>query len=141
MILYTPPAGSTGKVPLNVSDRNQGGIVEAAARVREEEALLRALAVRTESEVRAALAAAERARARALQLESGLLARARESYRISLAAFQEQGTELLFLLDAQRARNDAELLAVQALADYSLGVARLKIATGSWSEIELEAQP
>ncbi len=128
-------------IPLNVSDRNQGGIVEAAARVREEEALLRALAVRTEAEVRAALAAAERARARALQLEAGLLARARESYRISLAAFQEQGTDLLFLLDALRARNDAELLAVQALADYKLGVARLKIASGAWSEIELEARP
>ena len=117
-------------IPLAVSDRNQGGIVEAQARLRQEEANLRALSVRTESEVRTALAAAERAKARLAQLESGLLERARESYRIARAAYQEQGTDLLFLLDAQRAQNDASLLSAQALADYRLSAARLKTVSG-----------
>jgi cobalt-zinc-cadmium efflux system outer membrane protein len=117
-------------IPLAVSDRNQGGIAEARARLRQEEANLRALAVRTEGEVRAALAAAERAKARLAQLESGLLERARESFRIACAAYQEQGTDLLFLLDAQRAQNDAALLSAQAVADYRSSVARLKTVSG-----------
>lgn len=117
-------------IPLAVSDRNQGGIAEAQARLRQEEASLRALTIRAEAEVRAARAAAERAKARLAQLESGLLERARESFQIARAAYQEQGTDLLFLLDAQRAQNDAALLSAQALADYRSSVARLQTVSG-----------
>lgn len=117
-------------IPLAVSDRNQGGIAEAQARLRQEEATLRALSIRAEAEVRSALAAAERAKARHEQLESGLLERARESYQIARAAYQEQGTDLLFLLDAQRAQNDAALLSAQALADYRFRLAQLQIVSG-----------
>lgn len=128
-------------IPLAVNDRNQGGILEARAMVREQDANLRALTARTEAEVEAALVAARNARARLQQLESGLVERARQSYSIARAAYQEQGTDLLFLLDAQRAQNDAELLAAQALADYRLSVARLKTVSGGLGLAAQEDRP
>ena len=117
-------------IPLAVRDRNQGRILEAQARVREEQAAFRALAIGSEAEVAAAISAAERGRAQVEALEAGLLERARESFRIARAAYQEQGADLLFLLDAQRAQNDVELLHAQALSDYRLSVARLETAAG-----------
>ncbi|MBI1357006.1 MAG: hypothetical protein GC160_21920 [Acidobacteria bacterium] len=128
-------------IPLLVRDRNQGRILEAQAQVREEVANLRALATRTEAEVTAAMAAAARGRAQVESLEAGLLERARESFRIARAAFQEQGADLLFLLDAQRAQNDVELLHAQALADYRLSVARLEAAAGGRGAAALEVLP
>lgn len=128
-------------IPLAVNDRNQGRIAETRAMVREEEANLRALTARTEAEVEAALAAARNARARLQQLEFGLVERARESYRIARAAYQEQGTDLLFLLDAQRAQNDAEQLLAQALADYRLSVARLQSVSGGLGLAAQEDRP
>ena len=117
-------------IPLPIRDRNQGRIAEALADVDREEANVRALEARIRAETRAALAEVERRRALVESIRGGVRERAAEAFRIARAAHQEQGVELLFLLDAQRSLNDAELLYAQSVLDYRLSQERLAATTG-----------
>lgn len=117
-------------VPLPVRDRNQGRIAESLAEVDRAKANLRAAEALVHAEVRAAVAEIERRLALAQSIRSGARAHAAETFRIARAAYQEQGVELLFLLDAQRSLNEIELLYAQSLLDYRLSQERLAAATG-----------
>lgn len=117
-------------VPLPVRNRNQGRIAETLAEVERAEANVRALEARIQAEARAAAAEVERRRAIVDSIRSGVRERAAESFRIAREAYQEQGVDLLFLLDAQRSLNDVELLYAQSLLDYRLSRERLAAATG-----------
>jgi cobalt-zinc-cadmium efflux system outer membrane protein len=116
--------------PLPIRDRNQGRIAEALAEFDRAEANLRAMEARVQAETRAAAAEVERRRAIVASIRGGVRERAAETFRIARAAYQEQGVDLLFLLDAQRSRNEIELLYAQSLLDYRLSQERLAAATG-----------
>jgi outer membrane protein TolC len=64
------------------------------------------------------------------QMRERVLNQAEESFRISLAAYQEGGTDLLRLLDAQRARNEIRLLQTQAEMAYQVSQLELEAAVG-----------
>ena len=117
-------------VPLPIRDRNQGRIVEALAEIEQAEAGLRAAEALVEAQVRAAAAEVERRRALVESIRGGVRERAAETFRIASAAYQEQGVDLLFLIDAQRSLNEIELLYAQSRLDYRLSQERLGAATG-----------
>ena len=122
-------------VPLPVRDRKQGSIAQAVAEVERAEASVRALEVRIQAETRSAIAEVERRMAIAQSIRSGVRERAAETFRIARAAYQEQGVDLLFLLDAQRSLNEIELLYAQSVLDYRLSQERLAAATGYATEM------
>ncbi len=118
-------------IPLPLRDRNDGGIDEALAEVNRQEALLRASEVRVRSEVQAAATELERRAEIVHSLEAGVVQQAEQAHDIAQAAYRENATDLLFVLDALRTRNEVELLYSQALFDYQLTRERLRAATAS----------
>ena len=113
-----------------ILNRNQGLIAAADASVRlaakqiaVQEALVRAEIRVAEAEVRA--------RERQIAASLGpLRERAGEVARIAEAAYREGGTDLLRLLDAERARLESESLYYRTLADYRQAVVALEFALG-----------
>ncbi len=118
------------QVDLPVLNRNQGLIAAADAGVR---LAAKQIAVQ-EALVRAEIRVAEaEVRARAQQLAGSLgplRERAGAVARIAGAAYREGGTDLLRLLDAERARLEAESLYYRTLADYRQAVVALEFALG-----------
>jgi outer membrane protein TolC len=82
------------------------------------------------AEVRAAEADVEARYRLIARMLRGLVERAAESSRIAQAAYREGGSDLLRLLDAERARIDLETLYYRTLADYRQSVAALEAAMG-----------
>jgi cobalt-zinc-cadmium efflux system outer membrane protein len=123
------------QVNLPTSNRNQGAIAAAEADLHAAEFELTSLETTVAAEVRTA---ATDVRARAEQLTrlfgaaagTGLRGKAAESSRIALAAYQEGGTDLLRLLDAQRVQIDLQVLYYRTLADYRQSVIALEAALG-----------
>jgi len=62
--------------------------------------------------------------------QSGLLEQADESRSITLAAYEEGGTELLPVLDAQRTRSEVRQQYFKTLFDYQASVVGLELAVG-----------
>lgn len=118
-------------IPLPVRDRNLGGIDEALAEVKRQEALARAAEARVRAEVEAAAAELARRGEIVRSLETGVVEQAVETHRIAQAAYREEAVELLFVLDALRTRNEVELLYSQALFDYELSRERLLAVTAT----------
>ena len=118
-------------ISLPVRDKNSGKIEEALAEVRRREAALRAVEARIGAEVAAAVLAVRRSRELLRLMETGVLDRARETYRIAHAAYQEGGVELLEVLDAQRARDEIALFHSQAVFDHRLSWLDLETVTGT----------
>jgi cobalt-zinc-cadmium efflux system outer membrane protein len=106
-------AGVSVTVP--IFDRNRGEIQRATgvqlASAQESQWLERSIT----SEIEAEYLAAERLAARVSALQPSYLARAEESRRIALGAYQEGATGLLQVLDASRALSDARLSYARAL--------------------------
>jgi cobalt-zinc-cadmium efflux system outer membrane protein len=117
-------------VPLPALHRNQGNIAHAMAEVDRSEALLRAALAQVDAEVATALGALTRRQAMLNQLETGVLDRADQSWRIALAAYRESGIDLLRLLDAQRARHEVQLLQARTQTEYQLDRTDLESAMG-----------
>lgn len=118
------------QVDLPLLNRNQGliaaadaGVRLAARQIAVQEALVRAEIRTAEAEVR------ERAKQLAGSL-APLRERAAEVARIAEAAYREGGADLLRLLDAQRARLEADSLYLRTLADYRQAVVALEFALG-----------
>jgi len=63
-------------------------------------------------------------------LQKGMVQRAEEFWRISLAAYQEGGADLLRLLDAQRVKNEAQLLLTTTQMEYRISMAELESVVG-----------
>ncbi|MBM3804870.1 MAG: TolC family protein [Acidimicrobiia bacterium] len=118
-------------VSLPLFDRYQGGIASASAELERPHSLLRATLATVETEVAAALAQLRRQYAMLVQMQERVLEQAEESLRISLAAYQEGGTDLLRLLDAQRARNEIRLLQTQAEMACQVSLVELESAVGT----------
>jgi cobalt-zinc-cadmium efflux system outer membrane protein len=118
------------QINLPIRNRNQGQIASAVAEVRAADSGMRAASIAAETEISAARTTYE-ARLRMIQeIFPPLLARASEGSRIAQAAYREGGLDLLRLLDAERARIDAEASYYRALLDYQLAAVDLKAALG-----------
>lgn len=117
--------------PLPVRNRNQGAVSAARSEVSRRKALQRALQARIRNQVFAAEAALSRRAELLKSIESGLSSRAAETYEIAVAAYREEAVDLIYLLDALRARNEAALVRLQALYDYQFARLDLEAAVGA----------
>ncbi len=117
-------------VPLPLFDRNQGTIASDSSELERAQSLLRATVADVETEVAAAMGQLRRRYAMLSQVRKRVLDQAEESFRISLAAYQEGATDLLRLLDAQRARNEIRLLQIQAEMAWQASLVDLETAVG-----------
>jgi cobalt-zinc-cadmium efflux system outer membrane protein len=118
-------------VPLPFFNRNEGNIFFSQSEVKHAELLLEASVTRATSEINAALAGIRRRRDLLSRMEKGILQQSEESLRISLGAYREGGADLLRLLDAQRVRNEVQLLFARTQMEYIIGIADLENAVGS----------
>jgi len=118
------------RVTLPTSDKNQGNRIAAEAEVRRQQQLLAA----TEAEIRAdyfsALQDYESRRAEFLNALEPFRVHAASISEIAAAAYAEGGTDLLRLLDAERARLDAELAWARGMVEYRQSIVRLEAAEG-----------
>ncbi len=118
------------QMTLPFSNRNQGQIAAALAEVRAAEAAEAAEAALVRAEVRAAKSEYD-LRSRQIRTSlSPLMEHAVEAARIAQAAYREGGADLLRLLDAERARLDAQLLYCRSLAEYRQSIVNLETALG-----------
>jgi outer membrane protein, heavy metal efflux system len=115
---------------LPFSNRNQGGIGSAEARVRVADSDIAAVAASIRAEVKSAAADVQIRRTQVQETLPKLRAQAQESAAIALAAYREGGADLLRLLDAQRARIEIETLYYRTLSAYRQSVAALETAMG-----------
>jgi len=119
------------QLTLPITDRNQGNRAAARAEVRRQQLLLAA----TEADVRAnyfgTLQEYQLRRNEVAETLQALREHARTISEIAQAAYAHGGTELLRLLDAERARLDAELAYVQGMTEYQQSIANLQAAEGA----------
>ncbi len=132
---YTRTAGMSGfvagvTVPLPFSNRNQGGVMRAAAEraIAESQRTLTETAVRLD--VQQAVNAVEVARARATAIQQEYLPNARQALDTVLATYRVGTTDLIDLLDAQRAFRETQRTYHRALFDWHLSVFQLDAALG-----------
>jgi outer membrane protein TolC len=118
------------QINLPFRNRNEGNIAAALADVNAANATQRAAERAARTDVDAAFTAYESRRALVSATLPAIRDRAREIARISSAAYREGGTDLLRLLDAERARIDTDLLYVRALTEFHLSVVELQSALG-----------
>jgi cobalt-zinc-cadmium efflux system outer membrane protein len=117
-------------IPLKVRDRNEAEIARAEADVKAAQVRLQLVQNHALAEVEAAFAAFQTSRELVDTFENGLLAQADESRSITLAAYEEGGTELLPVFDAQRTRTEVRLQYFKTLFDYQASVVALQLAVG-----------
>ena len=117
-------------VPLPLFNRNQGNILQGGAEVESFQSTKQVAMAAIESSVLVALAAVRRRHATIQDLQKGMIERAEQFWRISLAAYQEGGADLLRLLDAQRVRNEVQLLFTTTEMEYRISMAELESAVG-----------
>jgi cobalt-zinc-cadmium efflux system outer membrane protein len=119
------------QIALPFGNRNQGNIAAALAEVRAAESAEAATAALIHAETRAAKSEYD-LRSRQIQTSLGpLMEHAVEASRIAQAAYREGGTDLLRLLDAERAHLDAQLLYCRSLAEYRQSIVNLETALGA----------
>jgi cobalt-zinc-cadmium efflux system outer membrane protein len=118
------------QINLPFRNRNEGNIASAQADVNAASASQRAAERAARTEADAAFTIYESRRSLVTTTLPALRERAREIARISSAAYREGGADLLRLLDAERARIDADLLYYRALTDFHLSVIELQSALG-----------
>jgi cobalt-zinc-cadmium efflux system outer membrane protein len=117
-------------IPLKLRDHNQAEVARAEADVRMAQARLQVARNHALADVEAAYAALQTARELAETFENELLRQADESRAITLAAYEEGGTELLPVVDAQRTRTDVRQQYFKTLFDYQTSIVALELAVG-----------
>lgn len=118
------------EIPLPIANRNEGNIAAATAEIREAESQLAAATAIVKAEVAAAQTEVDVRRRQVVDVFPELLRKARESADIALAAYREGGVDLLRLLDAERSRNEVQVLYQQTLAEYEQSLVALDAALG-----------
>jgi cobalt-zinc-cadmium efflux system outer membrane protein len=120
-------------VPLPVLNRNQGGILRGRAELAAAEAELVLQRSRALGELEAALEGVRMTRRQIESLTTDFIDRADESRAVALAAYTEGAATLLTVLEAERTRNAAQELVVEAVHDYRLALYALERAAGVMS--------
>lgn len=118
------------RITLPATDKNQGNRIAAAAEVRRQQHLLAAVEAEVRADYAGALQEYESRRAEFVSALGPLREHAANIAGIASAAYAEGGTDLLRLLDAQRAQLDAELAWVRGMIDYRQSMVRLEAAEG-----------
>lgn len=118
------------RVTIPATDRNQGNRMAAEAEVRRQRQLLAETETQIRAEYESALQEYEMRRSEALNALQPLRKHAATIASIASAAYAEGGTDLLRLLDAERARLDAELAWTQGMVDYRQSIVQLEAAEG-----------
>jgi outer membrane protein TolC len=118
------------RITLPFADKNQGNRGAAYAEVRRRQDLLSAVENDVRIEYNGALHEFELRQAEVVNALQPLREHAANISRIAAAAYAEGGVDLLRLLDAERARLDADLAWARGMAEYWQSVARLEGAEG-----------
>jgi outer membrane protein, heavy metal efflux system len=119
------------RITLPTADKNQGNRIAADAEVRRQEQLLAAAEADVKADYAGALQEYESRRAEFLNALQPLRQHAIDIAAIAAAAYAEGGTDLLRLLDAERARLDAELAWARGMVDYRQSIVKLEAAEGA----------
>jgi outer membrane protein, heavy metal efflux system len=117
-------------VPLKLRDQNQAEIARAESDVKTAEVRLKLVRSHAVAEVEAAYASLQAAIGLVETFQNDLLRQADEAQMIALAAYQEGGTELLPVLDAQRTRAEVRQQYFKTLFDYQTSIIALELAAG-----------
>lgn len=118
------------RITLPIADKNQGNRMAAEAEVRRQELLLAAAETEVRADYAEALQEYDSRRAEFLNALQPLRQHAANIATIAAAAYAEGGTDLLRLLDAERARLEAELAWARGMVDYRQSMAKLEAAEG-----------
>jgi outer membrane protein TolC len=118
------------RITLPTTDKNQGNRVAAQAEVRRRQDQVTAIENEVRIEYSGALKEFELRRAEVQNAFQPLREHAATIAQIAGAAYAEGGVDLLRLLDAERARLEADLAWARGMADYWQSVARLEAAEG-----------
>jgi outer membrane protein, heavy metal efflux system len=118
------------RVTLPVTDRNQGNRAAALAEVRRQQQLLAATEAGVRADYYGALREYQLRRNEVIEALEPLQEHATNISEIAQAAYIQGGTDLLRLLDAERARLDAELAYVRGMVEYQQSIANLQAAEG-----------
>jgi cobalt-zinc-cadmium efflux system outer membrane protein len=118
------------RVTLPTTDKNQGNRSAAEAEVRRQQQLLAAAEADVRAEYAGAVLEYQLRRTEFLNALQPLREHAANISAIASAAYAEGGTDLLRLLDAERARLDAELAWTRGMVDYRQSIVRLEAAEG-----------
>ena len=118
------------RITLPTTDKNQGNRIAAEAEVRRQQQLVAAAEADVRGDYTVAVQEYEMRRAEFVNALQPLREHAAEISRIAAAAYAEGGTDLLRLLDAERARLDAELAWVRGMVEYRQSIVRLEAAEG-----------
>jgi cobalt-zinc-cadmium efflux system outer membrane protein len=117
-------------IPFKIRDRNEAEIARAEVDIKSAQVRLQLARNQAAAEVEAAYAALLGARELAETFQNELLGQADESRNITLAAYEEGGTELLPVLEAQRTRAEIRQQYFKTLFDYQAGIVALELAVG-----------
>jgi outer membrane protein TolC len=118
------------QVTLPFVNKNQGNREAAEAEVRRRQQLLAAVETDVQAEYESALQDYRMRRDEAIATLEPLRQEAINLAQIATAAYAEGGTDLLRLLDAERARIDADLAWTQGMTEYRQSIVRLEAAEG-----------
>jgi len=117
-------------IPLKVRNHNEAEISRAEADIKTAQARLQMVRNHALAEVDSAYAALQASRELVETFQNDLLRQADESRSISIAAYEEGGSELLPVLDAQRTRSEVRQQYFKTLFDYQASVVALELAAG-----------
>lgn len=117
-------------VPLPIFDRNQGEIQRARQEQRQAELRVRALETDIAAEVEAAYSQFLTARSLLNAIRQDMLQHARDVRQITEFAYKRGESNLLSLLDAQRAFNETMQAFLEARAEYARSLYLLESASG-----------
>jgi cobalt-zinc-cadmium efflux system outer membrane protein len=117
-------------LPLPVSNRNQGAILEARRRSNQARAQRHATELRLRSELLIAHQAIAGTHAQINRLQKEILPGASQAFNALRSGYREGRFSYLEVLDAQRTLNAARAQQIQALADYHRGVTVLERLVG-----------
>jgi outer membrane protein, heavy metal efflux system len=118
-------------VPLPIFNRNTGNIASSTSEIERTQSQRQAVLAQVDADVAGALAGLQKRQLMLHSMQKGMLDRAEQSAQIALAAYQEGGSDLLRLLDAQRVRNEARLLYMQTRMEFRLSQVELESAVGT----------
>jgi outer membrane protein, heavy metal efflux system len=118
------------QISLPVINKNQGNREAAGAEVRRRQQLLAAAEGDVRAEYESALQEYRTRRDEAAGTLQLLREEANNVAQIASNAYVEGGTDLLRLLDAERARIDADLAWARGMSDYHQSIVRLEAAEG-----------
>ncbi|PYU35658.1 MAG: hypothetical protein DMG31_03480 [Acidobacteria bacterium] len=118
------------QITLPISDRNQGNRATATAEVSRQQQLLAAAQSSVLADYYGALQGYQLRRNEVVENLQPLREHATEISEIAQDAYTQGGTDLLRLLDAERARLDAQLAYVQGMVEYQQSIVDLQVAEG-----------